>query len=97
VGSDTNLGDFVCAIYNPKSKKRVDQLPYTLGKFTQERGDLYTGTVKNCFRENEEIKISKISEFDYDFVDMSSVVMVGCKKTILKDGKLVTPRGYTVK
>lgn len=92
-----NLGDFVCAVYNPKSTKRVTQLPYTLNKFLEFRGDLVVGTVKNCFRETEEIKISNISNFDYDFVDMSSVVIVGCRKTILKNGKMITPRGYTVK
>ncbi|WP_035589598.1 precorrin-3B C(17)-methyltransferase [Hippea jasoniae] len=89
-----NMGDFVCAIYNPKSKKRTTQLPYTLNEFFAKRGNLLCGCVKNCMCENEEIKISTIMDFDYEFVDMSTVVVVGNTKTYLKNNKLITPRGY---
>lgn len=91
-----NVGDFVAAIYNPKSMKRTRQIEYALKTFYDARGDLITGTVKDAYRENQIIKISKISDFDYDFVNMSSIVIVGCKKTIIKDGKMITPRGYPV-
>ncbi len=91
-----NLGDFVAAIYNPKSMKRTDQIVYALDSFYRSRGDLIIGTVKNAFRDNEQVKISTISGFDYDFVDMTSIVMAGCTKTILKNGRMITPRGYPI-
>lgn len=91
-----NLGDFVAAIYNPKSMKRTEQLVYALNSFKESRGDLIIGCVKNAFRENEQIRISKISDFDYDFVDMTTIVMVGCRKTVMINEKMVTPRGYPV-
>ncbi|WP_303850907.1 precorrin-3B C(17)-methyltransferase [Seleniivibrio woodruffii] len=91
-----NVGDFVAAIYNPKSMKRTQQIEYALKAFYEARGDLITGTVRDAYRENQSVKISKISDFDYDFVNMSSIVIVGCRKTIIKQGKMITPRGYPV-
>lgn len=91
-----NLGDFVAAIYNPKSMKRTEQIVYTLESFREARGDLITGTVKSAFRDDEEVRIAPISEFDYEFVNMTSIVMVGCTKTIMLNGRMVTPRGYPV-
>jgi precorrin-3B C17-methyltransferase len=91
-----NTGDFVAAIYNPKSMKRTQQIEYAIKSFYDTRGDLVAGTVKNAFREQQTHKISMISDFDFDFVDMTSIVIVGCRKTIIKDEKMVTPRGYPV-
>ncbi|WP_025209375.1 precorrin-3B C(17)-methyltransferase [Hippea sp. KM1] len=91
-----NIGDFVCAIYNPKSKNRNWQLGYALKSFFKHRGDLWCASVKNCCKEGELVKIDRISNFDYDFVDMATTVIVGNTKTILKDGKLLTPRGYKI-
>ena len=91
-----NLGDFVAAIYNPKSMKRTEQLLYALSQFREQRGDLIIGTVKKAFRDGEQVKISNISNFDYDFVDMTTIVIAGCTKTVVKDGRMITPRGYPV-
>ncbi|MGA1846307.1 precorrin-3B C(17)-methyltransferase [Deferribacter abyssi] len=89
-----NFGDFVTAIYNPRSKKRKDYLKFVLEKFYQERGDLICGVIRNCEREDEEVKIWRISEFEYDFVDMSTIIIVGNTKTYLKNDKMITSRGY---
>jgi len=91
-----NEGDFVTAIYNPKSKKRKKQLAYALNRFYEKRGNLPCGIVKNAYREDEQVMISRISDFHYEFVDMSCIVMVGNSRTEIKNGKLVTPRGYPV-
>jgi len=88
-----NIGDFVCAIYNPKSMKRISQLPFAINKF-KERGDLPLAVVKNCYRENEEIRFYTLNTIDYDFVDMSSIVMIGNTETIFDGERLITPRGY---
>jgi precorrin-3B C17-methyltransferase len=91
-----NEGDFVAAIYNPKSNKRKKQLAYALNRFYEKRGDLLCGTVKNAYRDDEVVMISRISDFHYEFVDMSCIVIVGNTRTEIRNGKLVTPRGYPV-
>ncbi len=89
-----NIGDFVCAVYNPKSEKRVKQLRYAMDSFKQKRGDLFVGVVKNCFRDNEETRICRISTLDYEFIDMRCIVIVGNSFTYKKGSSLITPRGY---
>lgn len=92
-----NIGDFVCAIYNPRSKKRTSQLAYTVQRFMAERGDLACGFVRHCYREGERSWAGYLSQLNPEDIDMSTLVMVGNTRTILKNGKLVTPRGYTAK
>ncbi|ADU66421.1 precorrin-3B C17-methyltransferase [Desulfurispirillum indicum S5] len=92
-----NSGDFVCAIYNPRSKKRTTQLAHTVERFMTERGDLACGYVRHCYREGESTWTGHLSALDLEVIDMSTVVMVGSTRTRLKNGKLVTPRGYTAK
>lgn len=90
------LIDVVCGIYNPKSKKRDWQLKYLVDIFYRERGDLLCGAVKNAMRKNEEIKIFTLSHIDYEFIDMSTIIIIGSSKTYLKNNKMITPRGYTI-
>jgi precorrin-3B C17-methyltransferase len=92
-----NIGDFVCAVYNPRSKKRTAQLPYLVETFIRERGDLPCGWVKNCDRETEETCVTTLSKLNFDDIDMKTVLIIGSRKTFIKDGKLVSPRGYTDK
>lgn len=92
-----NSGDFVCAIYNPRSKKRTSQLAYAIQRFLAERGDLVCGYVRHCYREGESSWVGHLSQLDLENIDMSTLVMVGNTRTFLKNGKLVTPRGYTAK
>jgi precorrin-3B C17-methyltransferase len=92
-----NLGDFVCGIYNPRSKKRINQLPYLLNKFYEERGNLICGYVKNCYRNNEKICITTIKEINLDDIDMNTIIITGNTKSFIKQGKMITPRGYTSK
>jgi precorrin-3B C17-methyltransferase len=92
-----NIGDFVCAIYNPRSKKRVTQLPYAIEQFKNARGNLACGWVKNCDRANEEYMVTTLDELDFEQINMSTVLIIGNSKTFIKNNKLVSPRGYTDK
>lgn len=92
-----NAGDFLCALYNPRSKERTRQLPYALDRFRKARGNLLVGMVKNAYREEEEVLTGDIDSFDVEKVDMSTVVLVGNTHTRLIDGKMVTPRGYVLR
>lgn len=92
-----NLGDFVSAIYNPQSRKRTELLPYTISRFLSVRGDLPVGIVRNCTRQEESVEISFLSKIDYDKIDMFTILIVGNTKTYIKNGKIITPRGYLEK
>ncbi|MCA1926962.1 MAG: precorrin-3B C(17)-methyltransferase [Calditerrivibrio sp.] len=92
-----NQGDFVIAIYNPRSKRRKDLLPYAINTFMESRGDLPVGIVKECTRLGEVVKVTKLSMIDYDEIDMFTVLIVGNSKTYIKNGKMITPRGYMEK
>ncbi|MGE4498244.1 MAG: precorrin-3B C(17)-methyltransferase [Deferribacterales bacterium] len=91
-----NAGDFVCAVYNPRSRKRTEQIEHALKVFSS-RGDLPCGYVRNSHREGETLWVGRLSELNTEELDMSTVLIIGCKKTVIKNGRLVTPRGYTDK
>lgn len=90
------MGDFVVTIYNPKSKKRVEQI-----KILQEIMLKYkapqtpVGIVQNAKRGDlEVVKVSDLSGFTAEHIDMFSVIIIGNSQTYVQDGKIITPRGY---
>lgn len=91
-------GDFVIAIYNPKSKKRNWQLDRALELVCEHQpATIPVGVVRNAYRENQEIIISTLGEFDTNVVDMLSTVIIGNASTRMIHQKMVTPRGYMAK
>ncbi len=92
-------GDFVIILYNPKSKTRVSQLEKAVGIISSQRKDTtVVGIVKNVTREKEEIKITTLKEMPthYDFIDMTTIVIIGNSSTFVADNRMITPRGYDV-
>lgn len=88
-------GDFVIAILNPKSKTRKDHLEDAITRISKFRSpNTPIGIVKNSGRPHTEIKITTISEIDYNDVDMLTLLIVGNSTTYVKDNKMITPRGY---
>ncbi len=90
-------GDFVVAIYNPSSRRRRGNLKKALDIIMAERGDVFVGVVKNAFREGQEVYIKRISEISVDEIDMNTILIVSSPKTVVKNGKMLTPRGYSSK
>jgi len=89
--------DMVCALYNPSSRKRTDLIIEVIHKFCEISGnDILCGIVKNATRENEESWIGVISEFPFDILDMSTIVIIGNSQTVLINGKMVARRGYVL-
>ena len=89
------VGDFVTAVYNPKSVGRYWQLYRLQEIFLQERsGNTPVGYVRQAGRDDQEIKTSTLQDFDPEDVDMFTVVLIGNSQTYLSDGKMITPRGY---
>lgn len=89
------VGDFVTAVYNPKSVGRYWQLYRLQEIFLQERsGNTPVGYVRQAGRDDQEIKTSTLQDFDPEDVDMFTIVLIGNSQTYLADGKMITPRGY---
>ena len=88
-------GDFVTAIYNPKSHGRYWQLYRLQELFLMERSaDTPVGYVRQAGRPEQEVKVTTLGAFDPEDVDMFTVVLIGNSQSYIADGKFVTPRGY---
>lgn len=90
-------GDFVISLYNPRSKGRPHYLKECM-EIIKEYRDLNTpiAVVRNALRDEESYNLFKLGEFDENVVDMLSIVIIGNSKSYIKDGKFVTPRGYSI-
>lgn len=87
--------DFVTAIYNPKSHGRFWQLYRLQELFLMERSaKTPVGIVRQAGREEQEITLTTLSEFDPEVADMFTIVLIGNSQSKFVDGKFITPRGY---
>ena len=90
-------GDFVTAVYNPKSHGRYWQLYRLVELFLQERSaETPVGYVRQAGREEQTVRLTTLGAFDPEDVDMFTVILIGNSQTYVADGKMITPRGYTL-
>ena len=90
-------GDFVTAIYNPKSHGRYWQLYRLQELFLMERSaDTPVGYVRQAGRPEQEVKVTTLGAFDPEDIDMFTVVLIGNSQSYIANGKMITPRGYTL-
>ena len=90
-------GDFVTAIYNPKSHGRYWQLYRLQELFLMERSaDTPVGYVRQAGRLEQEVKVTTLGAFDPEDIDMFTVVLIGNSQSYIANGKMITPRGYTL-
>ena len=89
------VGDFVTAAYNPKSHGRYWQLYRLQEIFLQHRSpETPVGYVRQAGRDDEDVKLTTLGDFDPEDVDMFTVIIIGNSQSYISDGKLITPRGY---
>ena len=89
------VGDFVTAVYNPKSHGRYWQFYRLQELFLKHRSaDTPVGYVRQAGREEQEIKVTTLEKFDPEDVDMFTVILIGNSQSYIADGKIITPRGY---
>ena len=89
------VGDFVTAVYNPKSHGRYWQLYRLQELFLKYRlEDTPVGYVRQAGREEQEVKVTTLANFDPEDVDMFTVILIGNSQSYIVDGKFITPRGY---
>ncbi len=90
-------GDFVIALYNPKSKSRVKNIEEIHDILMQYKSpETPVGIVRSASREDERKVITNLRDFTKEEIDMFSIVIIGNSKTFVKDGVMVTPRGYKI-
>lgn len=91
------MADFVVCFYNPRSKGRANHLANAFQKMMEfKSADTVVGIVKDVGRKEERKIITTMREIDYELVDMTTMVIVGNKETYVKNGKMITPRGYSL-
>ena len=89
------VGDFVTAVYNPKSNGRYWQLYRLVELFLQQRSAATpVGYVRQAGRDEQEIRVTTLGEFDPEEVDMFTVILIGNSQSYISDDMIITPRGY---
>ena len=89
--------DFAIVLYNPSSKKRHDYLKKACDLILQHQSlETVCGLVENIGREGETAQVFTLSQLREETVNMFTTVFIGNSQTRMIDGKMVTPRGYTL-
>ena len=88
-------GDFVTAVYNPKSHGRYWQLYRLQELFLAVRsGETPLGYVRQAGRPEQEVTITTLANFDPEAVDMFTVILIGNSQSYIDGNQIITPRGY---
>ena len=88
--------DFVIALYNPKSAKRIIPFQKACDILLKYKSP-YTpvGIVQNGYRDNQEVKVTTLKNlFSFKKINMATTILIGNSKTYVKDKYMITPRGY---
>lgn len=90
--------DFVIALYNPKSGRRRQQIVEAQRIFLKYRSpDTPIAIVKSAYRDLEKIQLVTLKEMADCDIGMLTTVLIGNSSTFMKEGLMVTPRGYANK
>ncbi len=88
-------GDFVIAIYNPKSRGRADYLNQIRDIVLEFRSpETPVGIVRKAGRPGMNWTVSTLEKLPEEDVDMQSTVIIGNSNTYVSGGFMITPRGY---
>lgn len=90
------VGDFVTAVYNPRSDERYWQLPRLLEIFIEERRSPQTlvGYVRQAGRDGQKVCLTTLSELKAEGIDMFTILLIGNSQSFTWKGRFITPRGY---
>ncbi|MCC0177729.1 precorrin-3B C(17)-methyltransferase [Waterburya agarophytonicola K14] len=88
-------GDFITALYNPRSQKRTEQIVTTQAIFVQHRQeDTPVAIVRGAYRQDEQVTITTLSQMLEHPIDMLTTVIIGNTTTRNYADWMITPRGY---
>lgn len=87
--------DFVISLYNPKSKGRTEQIIKARDIILKHKSEnTKVAIVKNAKRENETSVLTDLKNMLNYEIDMLTTIIIGNSKTFIKNGKMISPRGY---
>ncbi len=90
--------DFVTALYNPGSTRRRELLEQAIALYRRVRGDsLPVAVVHDVARPQQRFTLCRIADFPFEEVDMTTILIIGCSRTVIRNGKMYTLRGYQEK
>ena len=90
--------DFVVALYNPKSGRRTQQIQQAQALFLRHRRpDTPVVVVKSAYRRRQAIEYTTLDKMSECDIGMLSTVLIGNSHTFVRDGLMITPRGYANK
>lgn len=91
-------GDFVVALYNPKSGRRTQHIVEAQNILLRHRSpDTPVAIVKSGYRALQNIQIVKLSQMADCEIGMLTTVLIGNSNTFVREGLMITPRGYANK
>ncbi len=91
------IGDFVIAIYNPRSQTRVWQLERSITILKQHRSSITPlALCRQLGRNDETVDFYTLDSFPLEKVDMLTILVVGNSRSLIKDAVFVTSRGYAL-
>nr|WP_269608920.1 precorrin-3B C(17)-methyltransferase [Prochlorococcus marinus] len=89
------IGDFVIAIFNPKSIKRDWQLKKTVDLLLEFRKPgTPVAIARELGRPDESIEIHTLETLPFNKVDMLTILVIGNSQSVIKNNRFLTPRGY---
>ncbi|MCP4545125.1 MAG: precorrin-3B C(17)-methyltransferase [bacterium] len=90
--------DFVIVLYNPKSKRRTEQLEKAQKIVLRHRsGETPVGVVTSASRDGQQVRIVPLKDLHTTPVNMLTTVFIGSSASTRYLGFMVTPRGYSGK
>lgn len=90
--------DFVIVLYNPKSKKRRDQLVRAQEIILRHRdGGTPVGIVSSAMRQAQKVEITTLDRLHGADVTMLTTVFIGSTASVTYKDFMFTPRGYGAK
>lgn len=90
--------DFVVALYNPKSGRRCEQIAHAQRLFLRHRDrETPVAVVKSAYRPKQRIEMTTLAKMTDCEIGMLTTVLIGNSHTFVRDGLMVTPRGYANK
>lgn len=90
--------DFVVALYNPKSGRRTGQIVEAQRLFLRHRDPATpVAVVKSAYRPKQRIEFTTLDQMAEAEIGMLSTVLIGNSNTYIRNGLMVTPRGYAGK
>ncbi|ABK45618.1 precorrin-3 methyltransferase [Magnetococcus marinus MC-1] len=90
--------DFVIALYNPKSGRRTEQIVAAQKILLHHRsGKTPVAIVKSAYRPRQSVVMTTLKKMVDEEIGMLSTVLIGNGETFVKEGIMITPRGYADK